>query len=196
MSVLEPIEGETPIDISDLRVKGIATRAQLNPLEFANVTKAISKHLARRPTQRSAPFDVPWARRVHRDMLGDVWKWAGRFRQLETNIGVPWPRIEVELTQALEDLRHQEQNGDFFDQAVRLHHRAVSIHPFPNGNGRWSRLLANIWLRLHDEPAVLWPVTIGEISPVRAEYLAAIKAADAGNLEPLTELHRRFSTRG
>ena len=75
-----------------------------------------------------------------------------------------------------------------------LHHRSVSIHPFPNGNGRWSRMLANIWLRLNRQPYTLWPEgTVGEASVLRAAYLAALRAADAGDYDPLHELHRRFT---
>ena len=68
------------------------------------------------------------------------------------------------------------------EQAVRLHHRAVRIHPFPNGNGRWARMLANIWLKRHGQPITAWPEeTIGTRSVVRDEYLAAIRAADEGD---------------
>jgi Fic family protein len=75
-----------------------------------------------------------------------------------------------------------------------LHHRAVSIHPFVNGNGRWARMLANIWLQLHGHRPTEWPdETIGAESKVRKEYLSAIRRADQGDLEPLTTLHRRFT---
>ena len=79
------------------------------------------------------------------------------------------------------------------DQAVWLHHRAVQIHPFENGNGRWARLLSNIWLKMHGAPIVSWPdQVLGESSPVCDEYLNAIQAADRGDNAGLTELHRRF----
>ena len=79
------------------------------------------------------------------------------------------------------------------DQAVFLHHRAVQIHPFPNGNGRWSRLLSNIWLKRNDELIVRWPEeVIGTVSMHRAEYIAAVRQADQGEYVPLQELHRRF----
>jgi Fic family protein len=78
-------------------------------------------------------------------------------------------------------------------QASRLHHQAVHIHPFENGNGRWSRALANVWLRLHDNPLTAWPQELGTESPVRDEYIAAIKAADRGDEGALLELHRRYT---
>ena len=81
-------------------------------------------------------------------------------------------------------------------QATRLHHRAVSIHPFVNGNGRWSRMLANIWLKRHGQAIIEWPEeTIGSNSVIRDEYLGAIRAADAGDERPLRELHQRFTSK-
>jgi Fic family protein len=77
------------------------------------------------------------------------------------------------------------------EQAVLIHHRAVQIHPFRNGNGRWSRMLSNIWLRIHGSPIVEWPADIGGESPIRSEYLACLRAADDRNLKPLLELHAR-----
>ena len=78
------------------------------------------------------------------------------------------------------------------EQAARLHYRAVWIHPFKNGNGRWARLLANIWLRLHGSPIVLWPdESIGQESIIRNEYIKALKFADQGDFGPLLALHNR-----
>jgi len=79
------------------------------------------------------------------------------------------------------------------EQAVRLHHTAVHIHPFPNGNGRWSRMLANIYLMLKGADPIEWPeATIGTASPIRADYLQAIKAADQGDYSGLLALHERY----
>jgi Fic family protein len=79
------------------------------------------------------------------------------------------------------------------EQAARLHHRAVAIHPFANGNGRWSRMLANIWLRRNGARWTEWPeATIGASSVIRGRYLDALRAADAGDLGPLTAMHAEF----
>ena len=64
-----------------------------------------------------------------------------------------------------------------------------------NGNGRWARLLANIWLKLHKQPLTEWPEdAIGATSVIRDDYLAAIRAADTGDFAPLIELQSRFSS--
>jgi len=107
-------------------------------------------------------------------------------------------RIVESLSALLEDLRSWPGFGHPLEtQAVRLHHRAVQIHPFVNGNGRWARLLSNIWLKLHGAPIVAWPDRVsGEVSEIRDEYLAAIRAADAGDHPPLLDLHRRYAAGG
>jgi len=192
---IPPIPGQTPIDdISGLRLMHLRTVAELNAAEAENIRTATLKYLASRPSPRAARFDVAWMRTLHVEMFGEVWSWAGTFRRRETNVGSLPHLIETELHALADDLRawHGSQMP-LLEQAVRLHHQAVLIHPFPNGNGRWSRMLSNIWLRRHGGRAVEWPeATIGTASAVREEYLAAVRAADRGNFVPLISLHQRF----
>jgi Fic-DOC domain mobile mystery protein B len=190
------LPGENPIDVSGLKQKGISTRAELNRAEAENVRKVVVKYLAAKPSHRSAPFTLPWVRRLHKQMFGDVWKWAGEFRQVNLNLGCDWHQVQVQVQALLDDLVFwQERGDDLLEQAARLHHRAVWIHPFSNGNGRWARMLANIWLKRHGQAIVEWPEeTIGSMSVIRDEYLATMRAADAGNERPIIELHQRFTS--
>ena len=189
------IPGETPIDPSGLKNPGtIRTRRELAAAEAFNIGKAVLKYLAARPSRRSAPFDYEWILELHREMFGDVWTWAGVVRTRELNLGVRPHQIVDQLAALVGDLGSWSGFGHPLDvQAVWLHHKAVSVHPFENGNGRWARLLANIWLKRHGEPIVAWPDdVIGRVSTVRDEYLAALRAADGGSYDALTALHRRF----
>jgi len=189
------IPGQTPIDdLSGLKVRGIDSQAQLNTLEALNIRRATLRYLAMKPSRRLAPFDVAWAKRLHAEMFGDVWEWAGKFRTRDLNLGSPVHSIAPDVFNLLEDLREWQQSRmPLLEQSVRLHHRAVQIHPFQNGNGRWSRMLANIWLRLNDSPLVEWPeAVIGITSPARSDYLDAVRAADRHNLGPLISLHARW----
>jgi Fic family protein len=69
----------------------------------------------------------------------------------------------------------------------------VEIHPFLNGNGRWSRLLANIWLKQQRHPLTAWPEEhVGEVSVIRDAYIAAIKQADQGKFELLLAMHQQY----
>ena len=199
MADWETIEGETPIDdVSGLIPKGIRSRAELNALEAENIRKAVLRYLAAKPSRRQAPFTLDWTYKLHKQMFGDVWRWAGTKRLTALNLGVPVHRIETDLQNVLDDLAFWRENGamDLTEQAARLHHRAVHIHPFLNGNGRWSRLLANIYLKHSGAPVTVWPEdTVGNASVIRGEYLTAIRAADGGDYQPLLELHRRYSER-
>ena len=132
------LPGETPIDdISGLRIKGISTRSQLNAAEADNILKAALKYLASRPSRRTARFDVAWMLKLHREMFGDVWQWAGEVRTCNLNIGVPFYQVRPELHALAEDLATwREFKHDLLEQSARLHFRSVRIHPFLNGNGR------------------------------------------------------------
>ena len=192
---METVSGETPIDPSGLKLKGSVTnRKELAAVEARNINRAFLKYLAAKPHRRSAPFDYQWFLQLHEEMFGDVWEWAGIVRTRNPNLGIPHHQIREKLSALVGDLRSwSEFDHTLETQAVWLHHLAVRVHPFENGNGRWARLLSNIWLKLHDAPIVSWPdEVLGESSPVRDEYLDAIRAADGGKYEGLTELHRRF----
>ncbi len=196
MPVWNPVSGETPIDdISGLKPRGVTTRAQLNDVEARNIRKAVMKYLVIKPTRRQAPFTLDWCYKLHRQMFGDVWRWAGQKRATELNLGVPVHQIDLGLKALMDDLAYwrKAREMDIIEQATRLHHRAVVLHPFLSGNGRWSRLLANIFLKQAAGKITLWPEeTVGSSSVIRDEYLAAVRGADKGNYEPLVALHRRY----
>ena len=188
------LPGETPIDISELLVSNISTRADLSRIEAKNIRKVLVKYFGGDFIEDIAPFDFAWIQELHREMYGEVWRWAGNFRLRDLNIGGPWQHINEKLFNLIEDLKCWERSGvDIVEQAAGLHHAAVQIHPFPNGNGRWARTLTNIWLVLHRAPTVQWPEhLIGDVSPIRDEYLVALKAADNGDIAPLIAMHRFY----
>lgn len=195
MSFDTQLDGQTPIDdISGLIDKSITNTAELNAAEAENIRKAVLLYLAAKPSSKQAPFDFNWSKRLHTQMFGDVWDWAGTIRSSELNMGVKPHAIETDLYNLFEDLHvWNETCMPVIEQAVRLHHRAVVIHPFINGNGRWSRMLANIWLKLRVEKVVIWPEsTIGTQSKIRSAYLDALRVADEGDLQPLVELHQQY----
>ncbi len=185
-----PIPGETPIDPSGLRDRSITTRRELNRAEALNIRRAHVKYLVAAPNKRTAPFDYTWLLRLHKEMYCDVWKWAGEPRKENLNFGVAWHLVPEQVLSLTHDL--PSWGGTLLEQAIQLHYRAVWIHPFPNGNGRWARLLANIWLRRHEASLIVWPESIGEESPIRNDYLKALNAADDGDFSLLLALHSQF----
>lgn len=193
---IEP-PGATPIDdVSGLIPANVRTRHQLFTAEARNISKAFSRYLAATPSKRQAPFTLDWCYKLHSEMFGEVWNWAGKRRMTDLNIGVPKDQIEHDLKNLVDDLAAWQEYKSFslIEQSVRLHHRAVKVHPFINGNGRWARLLANIWLKRFKASPVQWPEDeIGNAGTIREEYMAAIKLADQENYELLTGLHKRYS---
>jgi hypothetical protein len=172
-------DGETPLtDFDGLRNRRIRTRSQLAVAEAENIRRAVIRYLVAVPSRKSATFNF--------------WSWAGQIRTRPLSLGSDPAHIGEHLAQLCDDIRGREPYmPSMLEQAVLIHHRAVQIHPFRNGNGRWSRMLSNIWLRIHQCPIVEWPAGIGLESPIRSEYLACLRAADAHDMAPLLELHAR-----
>jgi len=193
MAEWRPIPGETPIDPSGLRDRSVTNRRELNAAEGRNIADAVFKYLIGTPTPEMAPFDLAWLLRLHGELFGRVWTWAGTPRKTDLNFGVPWQQIETHLFSIIQDLPFWK-DMPLVEQAPRLHHKAVAVHPFLNGNGRWSRMLANVWLKLHGSPPTLWPEeAVADTSIIRDEYLTAMKAADGMDYAPLIALHRRYA---
>ncbi len=197
MAFRSNLPGETPLDdYSGLRLKWVRNQRQLNQAEFENSLLAIEKYLARKPTIRMAPFSREWMLGVHREMFGRVWAWAGRIRDSQTNIGVPVHQIMQDMENLALDVEiWRACLDDLAEQGAMLHYRLVYIHPFPNGNGRWARLLANIWITQNGGRIVLWPEKDirQEKSLSRGPYLEALKLADKGDFRPLILLHEKHS---
>jgi Fic-DOC domain mobile mystery protein B len=130
---------------------------------------------------------------LHRQMLGDVWRWAGKFRKTERNLGIPYYEIPVALRQLLDDTRawigYQTYPAD--EIAVRFHHRLVQIHPFPNGNGRHARLMADLLVMSLGAERFSWgSANIQDAGAVRQRYIAALRVADNHDVSPLRTFTR------
>ena len=191
------LQGETPLDdYSGLKLKQVKTREQLNAAEFLNNLQAVTKYLSRKPTKRMAPFTRRWMLRLHKEMFGTVWVWAGKIRTTSgLTFGIAAHQVERALEKLARDLAYwREGEWDLIEQSATLHHRSVQIHPFPDGNGRWSRLLANIWIKQNGGPIVAWPTELRQVtSVIRDKYMEAIKQADNGDIGLLVSLHRQYS---
>lgn len=192
----KPIDDATPLnDISGLKLpKGKAyTLKEIHEKEAQNIAKAILKYLSAPPSKKEAPFSYHWMMELHEEMFGDIWEWAGKFRKTELSIGIQAYRVPMELKNLCDDVEYWSKNKtyDVFEIATRMHHRAVQINPFQNGNGRWSRMLANIYLRQHGKMPVRWQEDLlARENPKRSEYISALKKADNGDYSELIEMHR------
>lgn len=159
--------------------------------EAKNITKATLKYLSAKPDNKKAPFTFEWFLELHKDMFSDVWDWAGKLRQVELSIGVKAYLVSTELKKLVDDLEywHTNKTFDTIEIASRLHHRAVQIHPFKNGNGRWSRMLANIYLKQNGLNPTKWNENLlSKENPHRDDYIKALKKADNNDYSELIKL--------
>jgi Fic-DOC domain mobile mystery protein B len=167
----------------------IATRAQLNEAEQQNITDAAAWAFGRRRDVLSEVFLLS----LHKRMLGKVWRWAGKIRDSDRNIGVAFHQIRPQLRLLIEDAQYWLENGTFppDEIAVRFHHRLVLIHPFPNGNGRHGRLAADLLaVRLGLRRFTWGSGNLLEPAETRRQYIAALRAADAHEIGPLLAFSR------
>jgi Fic-DOC domain mobile mystery protein B len=193
---LEYINGQTPLDEEEkegLLIPSIATRDELDEFEQQNIEQAISWTL-KRSFKPETVFTEEFLKAVHNRMYGNVWAWAGNFRKTDKNIGIDKWKIPTELRALLDDVKYwYANNGLTADEcALRFKHRLVSIHCFPNGNGRHSRLMADIIIeKLFKQPVYTWgAISLVKPGDQRSAYLNALKAADKGNILPLMKFAR------
>ncbi len=193
----KPIDDATPLDdTSGLKLPKdkVYTLKDIYEKEAQNIANATIKYLSAPPSKKEAPFSYKWMMDLHKEMLGEIWEWAGKLRQIELSIGIKAYLVPVELKKLCDDIAYWDKNRtyDVFETAARIHHKAVQIHPFQNGNGRWSRMLANIYLRQNGEMPVKWQEdSLAKENPKRLEYIEALKEADKGSFEALIALHRK-----
>jgi len=159
--------------------------------EAKNITKATLKYLSLTPDKKLAPFTFEWLLTLHKEMFGDVWDWAGKLRKSELSIGVKAYLVSTEIKKLVDDISFWEENKTFdtIEIASRIHHRAVQIHPFLNGNGRWSRMLANIYLKQNGLSPTKWNENLlSKENLHRDDYIKALKKADDGDYRDLIKL--------
>jgi len=186
--------GATPIDPDEaagLIPKHIATQAELNAWEEANIV--IADTWAFKQKRRDL-LEEGFVRDLHRRMFDQTWRWAGKFRSSNKNIGVEWSQVAVRLHALLENTRYQIEHQSFpaDELAVRFHHQLVLVHAFPNGNGRHSRLIADVLrTRLGGERFSWGHGSVLSQGSARNDYLAALREADRGDIAQLLNFARR-----
>ena len=174
----------TPAEREGLIPAYIMLRHELNEAEQQGVLDADRWVFDR----RRQVLDERFLLGLHKRMFGQVWRWAGRYRATERNIGVPAYRITVDLAQLLGDARYwiEHQTFPLDEIAARFHHRLVQIHCFPNGNGRHARLATDALLASLDRPRFSWgQQNLVSATETRRAYVAALRAADDHDLAPL-----------
>lgn len=189
-------DGQTPLEVDEkesLLIKSISTRGELDEFEQQNIEDAIQWSLTRKfkPAQI---LSESFIKDLHKKMYGRVWRWAGEYRKTNKNIGVDKLEISIALRSLIDDAKYWLENNVYEPDefAIRFKHRLVSIHCFPNGNGRHSRMIADIIIeKIYKQPVFSWGGTsISGDEDIRAQYLKAIRNADKGNFDLLLKFAR------
>jgi len=193
---LKYIRGQTPLDEEEkdgLLIPIISTQAELDEFEQQNIEQALQWILSR-SLRQDLIFSEEFIRLVHRKMFANVWDWAGNFRKTDKNIGVKYWQIPIELKNLLDDVNYWIKNEIYTPDEIslRFKHRIVCIHCFPNGNGRHSRLMADIIIeKIYKKSIFSWGKgNLSNEGDARASYLKAIKTADQGDFSLLLRFAR------
>ena len=187
--------GTTPgDDTSGLILTQLTTRAARNAAEADAISLAYNKYIfeARRKKQNTRWLTDDFICRVHRDMFGSIWEWAGKYRVDTLNIGVAPHLIPEQLRLLRDDFLMWDSSIStmpVLEVAARLQNRLTKIHPFRNGNGRHARLITDIFFHSRERPLPEWPQThlMSEGHQIRAQYIATMKQADQGDFSPLVQ---------
>ena len=193
MTINEDIDGATPLDpdeLAGLKFKHITIRGQLDELEQANIVQGL---MWLKKSKQEDLFTLNFVMELHKALFGEVWGWAGTFRLTEKNIGIDPLQISVSLRNLLDDLSAWIEFETYppVEAVLRFHHLLVKIHPFSNGNGRFSRIYADV---IAEKIFAIKPINWGgrnfdKVSETRTQYIQALRAADGGDLSLLLELY-------
>jgi Fic-DOC domain mobile mystery protein B len=176
----------------------VLTRKELNNAEAENISRAmVWLFLSRRRLRPESVVREAWLQRLHQRMYDQVWAWAGQYRTTDRNLGVPYWQIrmgmhdlEADAQAWLSDTSATRFSDD--ECAIRLGYRLVVVHPFPNGNGRWSRLAADALIAALGSKRFSWGgASLTEAGQLRRRYIAALQTADTSrDFRPLIAFAR------
>lgn len=191
--MLYPVDdGQTPLtpeELEGLIPSYITLRGELNEAEQANILESQDWASAR----KRDVLDQRFLNTLHKRMFGNVWKWAGQFRTSGKNIGVDAYQIPTELQNLLDDTRFWIEHGTYESDeiAARFHHRLVFTHCYSNGNGRHARMATDLLLTSIGRSSFSWgSETLTNAGETRAQYIAALQAADNHDYELLFKFVR------
>ncbi len=184
-------DGATPLDEEQtrgLKFKHITTLSELDEVEDINIQSGLEwLNGQRNPDYLSIEFLC----KLHEKLFGDVWSWAGKFRKIEVNLSkIRSYDVGPQLINLFEDTKLWLQNDkmDWDEISAQLHHRLVSIHPFPNGNGRTTRIFTEFVQRRNGKEITSWMESLKDNPAERRKcYINALKKADNGDMNALVD---------
>lgn len=190
------LDGQTPLtDDERLELRpSFSTRRELNEAERLNINTARIWAMRGAVLGRSDLLTDVFGRELHRRMFNQVWKWAGRYRKTERNLGWEPHRIPEGVRVAFDDtaFRLNHETYPLHECAIRLHHQLAVIHPWVNGNGRHARLMADLLVASGKGKPLTWgaEANLAASGTARSCYIDAIRKADGGDFGHLLKFAR------
>jgi CRISPR-associated endonuclease/helicase Cas3 len=174
---------------------GVLSYADLAPHLARNVL-ALEKQIEDGEYSEAA-LDDALLLRFHSLICGDLVPQVAGWRRTNVTVGAHTPsdffKVPALVREYSRDLQVRlsaagETDGFLLEALAFAEGRLLSIHPFADLNGRVTRIwLREILRRLNLPPVQLAP----SAEPARSEYLAALRAADRNDWQPLTEVWKR-----
>lgn len=202
MTIFDEPLGATPLgpdETAGLLMDHVETRDELNELENANILQGLH-WLGALPKQTvDELLSMKFVEALHQRLFGEVWAWAGSYRHRELNIGCDPFQIRPNLYNLLEDMKCwiEFNHYDSLELSARIQHQMVKIHPFPNGNGRHSRIFTDcVRIMLLGQSPLIWSKgNLDNQTEERSQYISALRQADIGDYAPLIEYLRSRGNR-
>lgn len=190
--------GATPLDPDEMQgllIDTVSTQAELNFAEQQSIIES-SKWIFE--TNHKNILKDTFFKNLHKKMFQSVWLWAGKYRTTNKNIGVDPYKISTEIKKICDDCEYwiEHKTYDWNEIAARFHHKVVWIHPFANGNGRFSRILTDILLKKYQQPSLTWGRNtfpkddFTDESNLRTEYILSLREADHKRFQKLIRFVR------
>lgn len=170
-----------------------ATWADVDLAEQANIETATRWAFAgRRVATVERLLTAEFSDRVHREMFGSVWRWAGQYRTESIPECAPPEEIPSLLPTIFDTARerHARARKDARHRAEQLYDELLYVRAYRTGAGRHARFMANLYLHLCDEPRIDWDDPTAGPDATPAGGLSALEQA----LDRLTEPARLTST--
>jgi Fic-DOC domain mobile mystery protein B len=181
-------QGATSIhDLSDLIIP-LTAQAELDAAEFDNIHKAELLYFRSKKFKNASWFTPANLQKIHKEMFDEVWQWAGKYRKHAVMpVGAESYKIPVLIHELCQDVAFWLTLSPpipLLEMSARIHQRLAWIHPFHNGNGRFSRFVSNLFLFSYRHPLPVWP-SLSKEGNYRQIYLKALREADLGHFQPL-----------
>ncbi len=142
-------------------------------------------------------FTLKYLLEMHRLALGQLYGFAGRYREVNISKGgfaFPAARfLPASMRQFEQEWLREPLPADrdaLLDRVGAIHGELLFIHPFREGNGRTARLLANLMLERQGHARLRWELID---AAAFSRYVAAVQQSGLGNYAPMQALMRALS---